>query len=1600
MKSTSKSSKVLERYGMIEPLEARIAPAAVGTIQIPSNAVYPTIVSGGGAGSIGVTSLLLKAGEVLTTGNSGGGSYLLFVSQGQILVHVTDLNNNGQVEFNEITGISAGNGAVFTSFVDIHGDVVTDLNPDGTLSHNGAGDILLDNNIQEIDLRSLSAADFTGNANESATQMATDHLALSSYSIFGNIYAGGGLGVANNVNSGLHLDTSGTTLQALKYTGEYGTDLYLPSTPVIGSIYVGSSASGKPFSFGASGSAADVFGNLLAFTPAPGEAGASIYNISSAALGQTFNIGTIHAGDGGFNAPGGSVVNVALQGDNAGVYKLIAGNAGSGTTGQNGGSVINFSETGAFLGEVVLQSGNGGTGLTGAGGNGGNITFSSANTSVQINAHFVLEYGSGGNGYTKGGNGGGTPSGIFITPAEQVTTPLNLVSSMHTIGSIGSTTPIDFNGDGISDIVYSTTSPNQVVVSFGGYVDGAYTMNVANNIYLNAPANVDAITVGDFTGNGHPDIAVATGTGSNAGIEVYLSQYNPKTGAFEGFSDPLFSPLPSLDQYNFYTSTVTVTKIVSGGFVTDPLTGHQVTDLAVLEQAQVAGDGGTVTNNVMFFLNGETNAAHPFGSGYFYANFKSPNTPVINLTNAYNLGSATQSTFVATALKAYTPGSGGHDSIVFSDFNDYEFAILSDNLGTPQINGYTGWGDVFPPGAKNPVQFYDYSFTVTQDPTTPSIADVVAVSQRPQAFMVVLQGNGTPNGFNIVSGDGVGIDLGYGSGYEPVGIVALPGKTTVNNSVPWSSVAVLDYNNNGVVAVDSYTIAINNTTGAAVNFYNGIGDFQPATRSTVVAFGAYVPEPVTNANHVGSGPMGDGVAVANPLLSWVYGTQEIAINQPVPTVGFGAATQYFNTKDAGYFFVAGNGGNSQAGAGGTGGSFGQAQALVIAAEQTTIGSTSTGTGALAIEFPNDSSYEGSLNMVAGNGGNGFTNAGAGGSLSDISLQYATTLLTGNAFLFAGNGGQSLTATGGAGGSESQLFIESGQAFIAGNGGIGVIGGAGGSLYGNTTAGLVTSGSNNVDPIILLRSGNGATGITGGGSGGNINSWAEQFDPYTGAVYGLLNYVAGNAGNAVAGQAGTGGSIINCSPSTFNNNLGQGDIYLQSGAGGNGLYGGAGGNITQFAEISSIKDVPTSTTFLAGSGGNATFGTGGAGGSISQISASSSGEGFYYTFDLSNPYALRDVLTPSLYTTTPISYNRMVAGEGGSSAGGIGGAGGGIGGKSAYLGNPFNIDTSSVGANAANVIVAGAAGSGLTAGGAGGSVLNVSADAGTGDGKVLIVAGDGGAATGAAPSDAKSAYDIANAIGGYNGPGGAGGSITNFQQSLSTSTHVDLIAGNGGATPNHGTTVPSTAAAGYVTTDNSGIGGSVTGVNVAGNIGNIDATVAIKSYNDILAGQTMQQFVNSYILGDPSAGMDDTVGNVGIVAGAAGRVYGGSAFPGGLPSSNGISGSVANIYAQNIMSIVAGNVDQVAQVQSLTNYNATVSGGQYGSNKTASSHAGYTGILGNLNYITASGQFVTAPVGDSNSDATPLPGGGELIDGALVAKNIRKLKGPRDFEGTQ
>jgi hypothetical protein len=253
------------------------------------------------------------------------------------------------------------------------------------------------------------------------------------------------------------------------------------------------------------------------------------------------------------------------------------------------------------------------------------------------------------------------------------------------------------------------------------------------------------------------------------------------------------------------------------------------------------------------------------------------------------------------------------------------------------------------------------------------------------------------------------------------------------------------------------------------------------------------------------------------------------------------------------------------------------------------------------------------------------------------------------------------------------------------------------------------------------------------------------------------------------------------------------------------------------------------------------------------------------------------------------------------------------------------------------------------------------------GKVIGIAGDGGDVY---SSLATSVDPLA--FGGVNGPGGNGGAINGFRQDASQSTIVDLIAGNGGSTINHGSSLDLTT--------NAGRGGSISNVSVAGDIGDVSVTAAIVAYNDINNGELISDFVTSTLINTPTADLR-LAGNVGIVVGATGRVRDNNGDGELDPASVGINGSLTSVLASNIMSAVAGSVDRIASIQSLTNVDVRTIGGIYGADKAVPPPA----TFGSVDYLDADGNLVTTPVL-----------GGELLDGAIIAKNDRPLKSVRDF----
>jgi hypothetical protein len=189
------------------------------------------------------------------------------------------------------------------------------------------------------------------------------------------------------------------------------------------------------------------------------------------------------------------------------------------------------------------------------------------------------------------------------------------------------------------------------------------------------------------------------------------------------------------------------------------------------------------------------------------------------------------------------------------------------------------------------------------------------------------------------------------------------------------------------------------------------------------------------------------------------------------------------------------------------------------------------------------------------------------------------------------------------------------------------------------------------------------------------------------------------------------------------------------------------------------------------------------------------------------------------------------------------------------------------------------------------------------------------------------------------------------------TAVDLVAGNGGRLANYGSVALDSRNA-------VGSGGSLAGVTLSGEAGRSRSDVPIKNY--------ATDFVQRILRDGWATQLNDTLGNVGIVAGAAGEVKNGLAGDG--PGKN---GSVTNLGARSIMSIVAGSVDRIAAVTTLSGI-ATPS----------------TGILG---------AYKTLPVGPQSLPAVPhgpesplyfsasglqtssVQLGGKLMDGAIVTQ---------------
>ncbi len=1531
----------------LEVLEARIAPASL----ITQARVVPAIVD---------TPILLHAGDLLNTGTSlQGGTYLLYIEKGDALIFTTDMNNNGVVDFNEITGISAGNGLRMVSFVDIHGDIVTNLNPNFTLTDSdnnssndnpflkGDGRVLRNATVEKLELRSITTEDVVDSNGDGVVDESdvAQHLAMSSYSLFGSVYAGAGFGVSGDDTSGLVIDDSGRNLQSVVFGTTLGFDYFIDFKPSIGSIKVGTATNGNYYSFGIS-RGDDSQGYLATFIPPAGQAGGGVFNIRGATPTTDFNIDAAMAGDGGRGAKGGNVENVALISDTAGGYVIQAGNGGIGPNGGEGGSIVNFSDSGSYTSQIVIRSGDGGSATTGVGGNGGTASFGEMN----VNGGLGVTLGSGGDGFTAGGTGASIGKGVFTTPTGSDSAANMVRGSVHVPGQIGSAGILDFDHDGVGDVVYTSFNPNQLVVQFGDPMFG-FRAELTPDGFLGEPKGIqlfgvssaDALAVGDLNGDGFDDIVTGSHEeGDFGGIVVFLSKTEDtnhdgilgqgedlnRNGVidFVGFEAPVRSPLPSLYAgdavpdtfgYIYRRSATPISEIVIGDFngdgnaelavaatyISQSITQQKVQVLLFMSPDLEEVSPGIVQPTGQFFADVGTKATSQPPAP---ANVLHPFTRL----NGPNEGDQTDSIVVATAMST----GALNDVVVARAFATGSNVFVVD-YSAPSAIGPTVAASGLPQvdtSRGNGVNLQDVSPRdfIVSDTNNDGNADLTVISASPNNYLVAKLGDGV--GFPTALIGGGGDDTG----------------------------ALLD----DFIDPDTDSVLIRNTTTTGTEFDEVVILFAGGNTGSIQFSLADAPG---NMNGNGQLTTVGTVNIGGSGLDIIFLN---GVDQPVNSVaveGLGVLLPRYVLVDTdllGVFpyylaahtvnIAAGDGGSALVGRGGNAGNIGSDLQRVDTVDPVTGAVTTDLVGSISIGLSSAPADAGEVNIISGTGGNGFTTGGKGGSIQGTTTRYNGGGFVSISTITAGDGGLGVAGKGGAGGDLVANSFESGTFVNAGNGGFGSIGGDGGSVTGNGRSGSY----DNRTLFQRVNAGLGGGGIKAGGNGGSIIDFHGAFDlQVQGSTDGLLSYAAGAGGASVSGTGGNGGSVINVSPVVGENFL-AGNITLIGGDGGNGRKGGQGGDVQDFVNNPSQSDNPAVLTFIAGNGGAGTLGKGGHGGDVMNITTPSTGKpNLVAIFDPNNPF---------------FTFNRFLGGDGGSSPGGKGGNGGSVANiLTSNSDNPF-------------VMVAGAGGDGLYKGGSGGDLHDLQVNLGAGSfNKALFIGGAGGSAAAFIPNPLDSTPGQENkAFGGRVGKAGNGGNIANVTQFGSIGARIDLIAGNGGDTINYGSIIDKKI---YV-----GKGGSIMNVHLDGNIGNIDPTVSFSSYNDVLNGESVQDFVTQNLRLMPGP-IDDSVGMVGAVVGAAGRLKevpaGGGEFR-SQPAPGGKNGKLIDISARNIASAVAGSVDRIATIQVVSGIRITA-GNDIGKD--------FDNTIDPAPFRNQNGDAVATPVLD-----------GMLVDGALIYKKFK------------
>ncbi len=454
---------------------------------------------------------------------------IINVKSGNVIAFFVDYNGNNNYDQGELTGLSLGKDAQVTISTNVRGDIVTNLNENGTKTT--ADDTL--------DLAGLVSP-----------KQGIKQLNIQGGSVFGKVLSGGAI---------KKIQIAGNVDMVLAGSAVNNTDANTNANFPVRDGF----ADGLPDGFTAydffpardinnNGVLDDAFeaqpggGGQAVFTPAPGLAGVSITNVLIKSVTDR-----IEAGSGGAGAKGGSLKSIQITEDTDG-FRLQAGRGGAATGGPSGGaggSIVKV-YVGGFPDEtpnnagvgglpVAIVAGAGGDGpAAGQGGKGGLVK--DVNVGFELNqgkvnpSSFLLSdsvlVAAGAGGAGRVGGAGGKIAGVNI----RLSTPDAVGDEIRVIGGAGGAA-LDANvgkagtGGSLQKIIVSNQSlsgHSDTLIQAG---DGGVNSGQARGGKGGAVANVK------FLGF---DLRLLGGNGSDGGvggaggsIKNLLSQDTTEIGA-------------------------------------------------------------------------------------------------------------------------------------------------------------------------------------------------------------------------------------------------------------------------------------------------------------------------------------------------------------------------------------------------------------------------------------------------------------------------------------------------------------------------------------------------------------------------------------------------------------------------------------------------------------------------------------------------------------------------------------------------------------------------------------------------------------------------------------------------------------------------------------------------------------------------------------------------------------------------------------------------------------------------------------------------------------------------------------------------------------